>query len=191
MTEWTALVPLKNPGLRKSRLRERLSVDDRIRLTNALAHHVTTTLLAARCISSVVLLSDRPAGWAGVQWLADGGQGLNVELQAAAALLGNGPLIILPADLPWLQREDVEAMIDAAGRGSAIAPDRHGLGTNGLALTAQRDFSFSFGERSFRAHLKAAGEKAAIVRRPGLAFDIDTPNDLDLAMATGIPFKLD
>jgi 2-phospho-L-lactate guanylyltransferase (CobY/MobA/RfbA family) len=39
--------------------------------------------------------------------------------------------------------------------------------------------------------MKAAREKAAIVRRPGLAFDIDTPNDLDLAMATGIPFKLD
>ena len=41
---------------------------------------------------------------------------------------------------------------------------------------------FAFGRDSFNAHLalaRAAGIDAAIVSRPGLAFDVDYPGDLD------------
>lgn len=185
MTGWTALVPLKKAGLRKSRLGDRLSVADRDGLSDALALHVIQTLLAVPVVSSVVLLSEEAPATAGVLWLADGGGGLNAELDAAAAVLDNGPLVILPADLPWLQRDDVEALIAAAAGGHAIAPDRRERGTNGLALAAPRGFPFAFGEGSFRRHLFAVGEGAAIVRRRGLAFDIDTLADLDAALAQG------
>lgn len=191
MRSWTALVPLKQAGLRKSRLGDRLSVSDRIRLSESLAHHVTTTARAVAGVSSVVLLSDTPTVWEGVEWIGDSGRGLNEELAEAATRLGNRPLIILPADLPWLDREDVLAMIQAARLGHAIAPDRHGLGTNGLALIAPCGFPFAFGENSFRAHVEAAGEGAAIVRRSGIAFDIDTASDLDAALEIGIPGYFD
>jgi 2-phospho-L-lactate guanylyltransferase len=187
VTSWTALVPLKQAALRKSRLGERLSAHDRIRLSESLARHVSSTARAVVGVSAVVLLSDTPAAWEGVEWIGDLGRGLNEEIGEAAARLGNRPLVVLPADLPWLEREDVAAMIEAARCGHAIAPDRHDRGTNGLALISPCGFPFAFGEKSFAAHVEAAGQGAGIVRRPGLAFDIDTAPDLDLALEVGIP----
>ena len=63
----------------------------------------------------------------------------------------------------------------------AIAPDRLGTGTNGLAVRPLGIIGFQFGSGSFAAHLaeaEAAGVQPAVVRRPGLAFDLDTPEDL-------------
>ncbi len=63
----------------------------------------------------------------------------------------------------------------------AIAPDRLGTGTNGLALAPPGVIGFRFGTGSFAAHraeAQAAGVEPAIVARPGLAFDLDTPEDL-------------
>jgi 2-phospho-L-lactate guanylyltransferase (CobY/MobA/RfbA family) len=63
----------------------------------------------------------------------------------------------------------------------AIAPDRAGSGTNGLALTPPDVIAFRFGIGSCAAHLGAAreaGVPAVEVHRPGLAFDLDTPADL-------------
>ena len=60
----------------------------------------------------------------------------------------------------------------------AIAPDRLGTGTNGLALAPPGVIGFRFGTGSFAAHraeAQAAGVEPAIVARPGLAFDLDTP----------------
>ncbi len=63
----------------------------------------------------------------------------------------------------------------------AIAPDRLGTGTNGLGLAPLGIIGFRFGAGSFAAHLaeaRAAGVEPTIVARPGLAFDLDTPEDL-------------
>lgn len=184
MTMWTALIPLKAAGFRKSRLRSRLQSQTRERLSEALARHVAEVLLACPGIGRVVLLGGHPLD-PRLQWLPDHGRGLNAELAAAESRLGNTPLLILPADLPWLDVPDVDAMLEAGSIGSAIAPDRHGVGTNGLALAAPRAFPFAFGQGSFDRHLGSAGPAMAIVRRVGLAFDIDTPHDLDVALASG------
>ena len=62
----------------------------------------------------------------------------------------------------------------------AVAPDRHRRGTNGLALDAGLDFAFRFGAGSFAAHMAEAarlGVAAQALDNPGLALDIDTPED--------------
>ena len=71
--------------------------------------------------------------------------------------------------------------------GIAIAPDRGGHGTNGLYLPAGLDFTCRFGARSrvrHEAEARRFGIEPAIVVRPGLAFDLDTPADLR-ALADG------
>src|SRR3546814_10010019 len=84
--------------------------------------------------------------------MADGGRGLNPELEQARKLVA-GDLIVLHADLPLLTPGDVTALIEAASEsGLAIAPDRHRTGTNGLALKASTRLEFSFGADSFRLH---------------------------------------
>ena len=62
----------------------------------------------------------------------------------------------------------------------AIAPDRHRTGTNGLLLFPPEEHDFAFGPGSFQQHLRLArnrGRYIAIVDRPGLAYDLDTPED--------------
>ncbi len=92
------------------------------------------------------------------------------------------PIAVFHADLPRLGAEDVAALLAAGERGGcAIAPDRHGTGTNALAIGDGRAFSFAFGADSFARHRAQAGERFEIVTRPGLALDVDTPDDLRIA----------
>ncbi|MDP8921974.1 MAG: hypothetical protein M3O34_03760, partial [Chloroflexota bacterium] len=74
-----------------------------------------------------------------------------------------------------------------AEQGVVIAPDRAGLGTNALVLAPPAGLSPRFGVDSFRAHLTAAVERRLpyqIVERPGLALDLDTPDDIARLLAS-------
>jgi 2-phospho-L-lactate guanylyltransferase len=123
---------------------------------------------------------------AGARLAVQHGMGLNEGLNEArgtAAAEGIDRLVVLHGDLPNLAVEDVLALMEAAAqpRAVAIAPDRLGTGTNGLALSPPGVIGFRFGSGSLAAHrteAQAAGVEAAIVVRPGLAFDLDTPEDL-------------
>jgi 2-phospho-L-lactate guanylyltransferase len=136
-------------------------------------------------VGSVLVLSQaRPAHWAGA-WRADSGLGLNAELQAARAEIAE-PMLVLHSDLPLLRSADVLQLIEAAETaGLAIAPDRHGSGTNALALADKRPFAFAFGPDSYRRHRAQISSAWRLVPAPGLAIDIDTPADLALATARG------
>jgi 2-phospho-L-lactate guanylyltransferase len=132
----------------------------------------------------MVLSQARPSGWTGA-WRADSGLGLNHELEAARTTI-SGPLIVLHSDLPLLIVGDVEALVERADVGGlAIAPDRLVTGTNAIALAEGRRFAFAFGADSFRRHRERAGPGWRLAARPGLAIDIDTPEDLALAVARG------
>jgi 2-phospho-L-lactate guanylyltransferase len=69
--------------------------------------------------------------------------------------------------------------------GLALAPDRLVSGTNAIAIADGRAFDFAFGADSFRLHRERAGSGWRLVAAPGLAIDIDTPEDLGLAVARG------
>ncbi len=185
---WIALVPLKLGPDRKSRLAPRLGAFERAALSDFMACHVLACLEAAPSVSEIVTLSLRAVGQA--RWVADKGRGLNTELLEARATIGTAPLLVIHADLPLLAVEDVEALVAAAGGGVALAPDRHGEGTNALAVGVDPGFEFRFGPGSLAAH-RAARPAAKEVARRGLSHDIDTPDDLDAAVAVGFrsPFR--
>ena len=187
---WTAIIPFKPAGARKTRLAGRLTAAQRDGLSEAMFNHVARTLAATPELGRVVLLSSiRPPGWAG-EWLPDAGRGLNAELHHAAQALGAANLLIIHADLPFLTPADVSALIAAAADGCAIAPDRHGTGTNALALRDAAGFTFAFGAGSLQRHGAMAKARARILARPGLSLDIDTQADLDLAISQGLPVQL-
>ena len=102
---------------------------------------------------------------------------------SASGADGVGTLAVLHGDLPNLSPDDVTALLDAIppDAGVAIAPDRAGSGTNGLAMMPPDAIPFAFGPGSFELHRAgavAAGLPLAVVERPSLAFDLDTPADL-------------
>ena len=90
--------------------------------------------------------------------------------------------MVLPGDLPFVSKGDIAALVSALppAPGVVVAPDASEQATNALVLSPPDPDFFRFGPSSFAAHLEAARERGApavIVRRPGLAFDLDTPED--------------
>ncbi|MGO4169257.1 MULTISPECIES: 2-phospho-L-lactate guanylyltransferase [unclassified Novosphingobium] len=183
MRNWIAVVPWKQGRETKSRLAPSLSARKRQALACTMAAHVVGCLSGIEAIESTFVLAPASVeGWP-VQWLRDSGFGLNGELNRIREHFGSRPLLVIHADLPALVGEDVEALLAAArGTGRAFAPDRHGKGTNAIALADSGSFTFAFGPGSL-AHHRAQSPAAAIVERAGLGFDLDTPADLEHAVS--------
>lgn len=178
---WTAIVPLKAAADRKTRLAGALDGDVHAALTVDMAAHVIATLAVVAAITSIRVLSPVPEALPGTVWERDLGQGLNAELDRVCAAHEGQSLLILHADLPLLRAEDVVALLAAAETaGAAIAPDRHGKGTNALALLRAAPIGFAFGADSYARHLQRL-PGAMTVSRDGLAIDIDTADDIAVA----------
>jgi 2-phospho-L-lactate/phosphoenolpyruvate guanylyltransferase len=183
---WTALIPYAPAGMRKTRLAGLLDSRARDALADTMLDHLLDVLRASPLIDDVHLLARTPRADTG--WIDDKGLALNEALALAQASLPL-PLLILFADLPLAGPEDVEALTRLAQRhGAALSPDRHGAGTNAIALATAQPFRFAFGPGSFAAHAAQLGTKAILHDRPGLMVDVDTPDDL--AFVAGHGFRL-
>jgi 2-phospho-L-lactate/phosphoenolpyruvate guanylyltransferase len=117
--------------------------------------------------------------------LAQESRGLNPALEEGrrrALELGASTLLVLPADLPLLEEEDVLAVLKASeGQAVVIAPDGARSGTNALLTRPPDALPFVFGPDSFQAHLEAARKRdldVKVCERSHLAFDLDTAGDL-------------
>ena len=180
-----ALLLRKAPGRAKSRLSGVLSDNERKMQAEKMFRHVLHQVLGNAGITRVAVISpERPALPEGVVWIADGSGELNgaVSLGIDAAVReGADRVLILPCDLPWLHGDDLRALV-AAGDDydMVIAPDEADDGTNALLLRTPGDFTPAFGSDSFARHLAAGretGRTVAVVKRPGLAFDLDDEDD--------------
>jgi 2-phospho-L-lactate/phosphoenolpyruvate guanylyltransferase len=88
--------------------------------------------------------------------------------------------LLVPGDTPLLHPTDVGALM-ARSEAIVIVPDRHGTGTNALALSPPDSIEPSFGLDSFARHVRAAeasGLSHGVEHLPTLALDVDTPGDL-------------
>lgn len=186
---WTAVLPLRQGPEPKTRLSARLSAAERIALSRHMASAVLDALARCKAVENILLLSPEPppAGMAGTWW-RDEGRGLNAELDALRTAFIHRGLLVIHGDLPLVRVQDVDALIAGAEQaGCAIAPDRHGAGTNAIALAAGQPFHFAFGEGSLSRH-RILLPSAMPVERPGLAIDMDTPEDMETVTKTGISF---
>jgi 2-phospho-L-lactate guanylyltransferase len=184
------IVPHRGLEAAKTRLAPVLEAAEREALARTLLSRVLAVVRQAT--DDVVVISPSEAlrpivESAGARLSVQRGMGLNAGLDQArdeAVADGVRVLLVLHGDLPNLSPEDVAALHDAlpaGGGGVAIAPDRAGTGTNGLAQTPADAIAFGFGVASFNRHREAAtraGLPLVVVERPGLAFDLDTPADL-------------
>jgi 2-phospho-L-lactate guanylyltransferase len=81
--------------------------------------------------------------------------------------------------------EDLRELVDMAGPPPVVvlAPDRRQAGTNALLVSPPGLIEYVFGPSSFdrhRASALAAGARVLVCDRPGLALDLDLPEDLGL-----------
>ena len=191
MSCW-AIVAVKSRVLCKRRLAAVLEPPERLDLVRRMLDHVLAVAASAGEVDRVLVVSpERDVLPDSIAVVADEGVGLNEALDLArhrARSAGAREIVVLPADLPRLASDDVDALIDSGrSAGVAVAPDRALSGTNGLYLASTADLAFRFGRRSFEAHTAGArgsGFEPAIVRRAGFEFDIDTPGHLLVSVAT-------
>src|SRR5919204_2474937 len=104
------------------------------------------------------------------------GQGPAVEA-ALRRLEPVGPVLVVNADLPCVQPDDLRALLDAVPpAGIAVAPAADGT-TNALALADVSFFEPLYGPGSADRFLAPTRHSAAL-RHPNLTHDVDTLEDL-------------
>lgn len=173
-------IPVKGFGLAKARLAGVLDAAARSALGRRVAGRTVDVARAVVGGDSVLVVTGDAGvvAWAqaiGVTVIDEGPGGLDGAAAAVVAAADGQPWAVLHADLPLLTRGDLAAALAVADEaGAAIAPSSDG-GTSLIASTG--GFPFAYGEGSFQRHLRAIPE-AAVVVRPGLALDLDTPADL-------------
>jgi 2-phospho-L-lactate guanylyltransferase len=187
MRDTHAYVFMKPLAVSKSRLATTLTPARRELLAAAMLASTLSAVLDAGLATTVIggdadvrQLSEA----SGAAWRPEPSIGLNQSLEEVLRTAASDHVLYLPADLPLLTPEDVEALRDA-DEGVVIAPDRWGAGTNALLLPAASGFRPALGAGSLALHMKEArrvGREAALIETPGLSFDVDTPADLDLLL---------
>jgi 2-phospho-L-lactate/phosphoenolpyruvate guanylyltransferase len=193
MTIW-AIVPVKPLRLGKSRLSGVLSDDERAVLNRSLFEQTLNTLQQTPEISQTLVVSRDPAALAIARQygartiLEDGTPNLNGALTRATMLARNYAtrgVLILPADLPLLTKEDLFSFLEFVREAPCvvIAPDRHNNGTNALLVAPGGLIKYDFGPGSFERHCADAlkkGAKLEVMRNPHITLDLDTPDDFKM-----------
>jgi 2-phospho-L-lactate guanylyltransferase len=185
----SAVVPVKDLQGTKSRLSPILNPGARAGLTLYMMGRVVAAIRSSG-VEDVCVVSPDPivlneAQRRGATPLAQESRGLNPALEEGrrrALESGASTLLVLPADLPLLEAEDVRAVLRVSeGQAVVICPDGARSGTNALLTRPPDALSFAFGPDSFEAHLEAARQRGLdfrVCERPHLAFDLDTVGDL-------------
>ena len=177
------VVPVKGFAAGKTRLAAALDDADRIALLRRLTERTVAIAVALPEVHVVVVSPDPDvaafAADLGATAVHRRDDGLNEALTAVARTLPERRTLILPIDLPLLEPCDIEAHIACDGVG--LSPDARETGTNLLSVPAPLSIRFGFGDGSRDRHARRArdaGLQFHLIRRPGLAFDLDTPDDL-------------
>ena len=184
MSCW-ALIALKTAASAKGRLSETLPAEQRIRLVHLMFEQVLDALRAARHIDGIAVVTTDPMNASDILCISDPGGGLNAALTQGAATLaerGVDEILLLHADLPLATPEEIDTLIQA-GRthGLALATDKLGQGTNALYAPLPLTLPLRFGIGSCQQHQNEATRQHRTIEKltlPGLAFDIDEPQDL-------------
>ena len=140
-------------------------------------------LAAAVAVGSTTVVTNDEAAWRVAAELevdvlggVPRGQGFAVEA-ALRRLEPVGTVLVVNADLPCVQPDDLRALLEAVPpAGIAVAPAADGT-TNALALADASLFQPLYGPGSAERFL-ALGSRSVRVDHPNLADDVDTLEDL-------------
>jgi len=179
------ILPVKSFANAKQRLGDALGGTERVALAAAMVEDVLDELARTRLAPVIVVSREPRALRTGVVTVVD-----KREVgQSAAALLGMARAremqceraLLVPGDCPLMDGAELQELaVRAEPLDVAIVPDRHGTGTNGLALTTDGRFEPRFGPGSRARHVEQARAKGLafeVVQVPCLELDVDTGSD--------------
>jgi 2-phospho-L-lactate guanylyltransferase len=193
MSTWV-VIPVKPLRLAKSRLAKVLSPEQRQRFAETMFKHVlgvarsvpqvTGTLVISRDNRALALARDY-----GAKTIQETGTPeLNSALMRATRVIAgwrSDAILILPADLPLVQAEDVSGMLKMGGHDEpsvVIATDRNRDGTNAMLVRPPGLIRYAYGPGSFQRHgvmARDAGAEVYEYESERLMQDIDLPEDVE------------
>jgi 2-phospho-L-lactate/phosphoenolpyruvate guanylyltransferase len=183
---WTVVVPFKASAHGKSRI----AVDPRLRSALALAMALDTVAAATAAdgVREVLVVGEDHADCValaripGVRVLLTRRSGLNQAIDDGLRSLAgrsDGPVAVLPGDLPSLSHDELDAALTAAMPHSlAVVADRQGTGTTLLAASSIEFLQPRYGAGSLGRHRGAGAVLLDLPVESGLRRDVDHVADL-------------
>jgi 2-phospho-L-lactate guanylyltransferase len=189
------VIPAKPLDRALSRLSRVLSPSERLSVQVAMLTDVIRAGVGVSDRVLVVSADDQVAAIArecGAEVVADASpaQGIDVAVARGIDAARSDAVLVVMGDLPLATSADLYAVTVACGStpGVACAVSADGTGTNALLLRPPHTIATAFGARSLARHLGAAaraGVPVTCLKIPGLARDIDTPEDLGALIRSG------
>ncbi|HEX8065889.1 MAG TPA: 2-phospho-L-lactate guanylyltransferase [Thermoleophilaceae bacterium] len=192
-----AIVPVKTFGDAKQRLAAALARGSRRSLAQAMFCDVLAALGRAGRVDRIAVVTHDTAAESLAHGRAIVLRDESPAGQSAAAAIGIrhalasefDRVLLVPGDTPLLDPEEVDRLLDRTERDGiavGIVADRHGTGTNALALAPPDAIEPAFGPGSLERHVRsaeAAGAAHRLELAESLAHDVDTPADLRAMLA--------
>ncbi len=190
------LIPVKNLSAAKQRLAAVLDQPARTELAQAMLHDVVATLAAWPQRPACALVTGDPFAvelarqydFEIIPDPANPGETGAIEMATDICVArGIDSTLVIPADIPLIQASELEEILNRAPKeGSVLAPAADGRGTNAVFRRPANLFPLRFGNDSFKPHLAAAqatGKPCIVLHLPGIAVDVDNPEDLQQVLA--------
>ena len=187
------LIPVKNSSSAKQRLSAVLDQPSRTELAQAMLHDVLNALQDWKTRPQVAIVTSDPYA---VKLAADykfdvipdpqnPGETGAIEMATRVCMerdRGVDYTLVIPADIPLIQAWELEEILKHAPKeGSVLVPAGDGRGTNAAFRRPANLFPLRFGNDSFKPHHAAAqatGKPCVVINLPGIAVDVDNPEDL-------------
>ena len=187
------LVPVKQLDGAKQRLAAVLTREQRSELARAMLKDVCHALAEVASHPRVALVTSdayaarlaRQCGFDLIHDDANQGESEAIAMATAdAEKRGAEFTMVIPGDIPLVTAEEISTVLNAAPReGTVLVPAADGRGTNAILRTPCSLIPCRFGNDSFlphRAAARATGKPLVVLDGlPGIALDIDRPEDLD------------
>ena len=191
------LVPVKNTSSAKQRLASVLDQPSRTALAQAMLHDVLSVLhnWPARqkesCATVAVVTSDPFAVKLATEYEFEvipdpdnPGETGAIEMATRVCVeRGADSTLVIPADIPLIEAWEFDKILSHAPTdGSVLVPAADGRGTNAIFRRPANLFPLRFGNDSFKPHHAAAqatGKPCVVLNLPGVAVDVDNPEDLE------------
>ena len=197
------VVPVKERVSAKGRLAPLLRREVRQALALAMLEDVLAAVTGVPGIAGLMVVTVDPeagrlaAGYGARLIEAGARDGHTGAVTAAARLIagkGRAGMLTLPGDIPLVTPAEIESLlaVHLPAPSFTIVPSHDERGSNAIACSPPDAVPLRFGENSFYPHLwtaEAYGIQPKVLRLPGIALDIDNPEDVVSFMRTESPTR--
>jgi 2-phospho-L-lactate guanylyltransferase len=187
-----AVVPVKERASAKERLAPMLRRETRQALALAMLEDVLAALTATPGVAGLLVVTvDAEAGRLAASYggrvidagARDGHTGAVAAAMRLLAVEGRQGMLTLPGDIPLVTSAEIARLLAShpPAPSFTIVPSHDEQGSNAIACSPPDAVPLRFGENSFYPHLEAAearGIRPNVLHLPGIALDIDNPEDV-------------